>query len=348
MNQDSHNKAEETLTQSERAAMRNNLSAFMAEHPAVAPLWLRFLDRLGAFFDTLDRSPLFGARMLIPAFSLVLVLGLGTSFAAERSLPGDALYPIKILFNEQITEVFQRSDSAKAEWESKLVSRRLEEVEALAVKGELTPVVREELQASIAVSAADFDASVAKLAVRDEEAVARAQSQFEASLTGHEQTLTALSNSRASSTHSVTPVLASISEHKRKLSAGRASLEAKIASKSGSTTRPIALVARKQTKSSLQGTKISSSGRETLSDSRSVTQMSAGNSVEESDRQGSGREEKKHGEPQESTHAESTANTLTTLSLFATSLATTSATSTATTTISTATSTATSTESDDD
>lgn len=47
----------------------------------------------------------------MPVFAAILVaalLGGGTSFAAQGTLPGDLLYPVKVGFNERITEAVDR------------------------------------------------------------------------------------------------------------------------------------------------------------------------------------------------------------------------------------------------
>lgn len=348
MKEESHNVHESDLTHRERASMRNNILAYMADHPAIAPFWIRFLDRLNAIFDGLERTPLFSARMMVPAFALVLVIGVGTSYAAESALPGDALYPIKVLFNEPLGEAFQQTESAKAEWESRMVSRRLEEAEALAAKGELTPIVQEELQASIAVSAADFNASVAKLAAVDDVAVARAQSKFEASLLGHEEVLTALSSRRAAEGRSIAPILASISVHKQALASGRASAEAKVAAKNDATVRTLAATTRKSAKTAIADVQMAFSDRGTPSASARVSNAIAQNSVNEGDSQfEQGNYAKAFMAFQAATREAGSAQVQVEAQIMLSSLAqdaaTTGATSTATTTISTATSTATTT-----
>jgi hypothetical protein len=68
--------------------------------------------------------------------AIVLALcaaGGGTVYAAQDSLPGDALYPIK-LGTEQVMMVLPGEDIAKAERALNFAERRMEEIEALAEK----------------------------------------------------------------------------------------------------------------------------------------------------------------------------------------------------------------------
>ncbi len=274
------------LTQSERASMRNHLMAFMAEHPALAPFWMRVADRLSGFFERAERHSFLSTRTVMPAFALVMVIGVGTSFAAEGALPGSPLYAIKVMFNEPLAGVFVQSDAAQAEWETKLVSRRLEEAEALVSKGMLTPIAQEELQASIAISAADFNTSVAKLAQSDDSAaVARVQSNFEASLAGHEEVLTKLSNSVAAKTQPIGPILASVSVHKQALAMGRANAEAKVAAKDGNTVRTIAATTRKSAKTAIRDVNAAMTQQGAPSASARISGALAENSASEGDSQ---------------------------------------------------------------
>ncbi len=54
----------------------------------------------------------------------------GMTFAAESSLPGDILYPVKTQVNENVVRVIKSvSPAAKAEFEVRMVDRRLKEAE---------------------------------------------------------------------------------------------------------------------------------------------------------------------------------------------------------------------------
>lgn len=68
--------------------------------------------------------------------ALSLCLFVGTSgiavFAAERSLPGDALYAVKTRMNEPIAGLFKVSGEKRVAFEWELLERRLTEAEALA------------------------------------------------------------------------------------------------------------------------------------------------------------------------------------------------------------------------
>ena len=68
---------------------------------------------------------------------IILVITGGTSFAAEGSLPGDILYPVKTVLNESVKSVLVIGPQAEVKWETEKISRRLDEAEELAVRGDL-------------------------------------------------------------------------------------------------------------------------------------------------------------------------------------------------------------------
>jgi len=72
---------------------------------------------------------------IILAIVLTLsALGGGTAYAAQDSLPGDALYPVK-LGTEQLRMMLPGNDVAKAQRALSFAERRMGEIEALAEKG---------------------------------------------------------------------------------------------------------------------------------------------------------------------------------------------------------------------
>lgn len=79
----------------------------------------------------------------------VVVLGSGTTYAAQGALPGSPLYPIKVGVNEPIKEVLAFSNEAKIKFHTETAQVRLEEAEALASEGRLDNEVSVVLAANI-------------------------------------------------------------------------------------------------------------------------------------------------------------------------------------------------------
>jgi hypothetical protein len=91
------------------------------------------------------RSLWFFPRAGVVSLALILLVGAGTAFAAEGSLPGDLLYPIKVSVNEKVLTGIALSPKARAITEARLLERRLEEAAELGAKGEFSPEASVEL-----------------------------------------------------------------------------------------------------------------------------------------------------------------------------------------------------------
>ncbi len=79
-------------------------------------------------------------------FVFLFVISGSLAFAAEGSVPGELLYPIKVEITEPVRNMLTLSGTAKAYWEARKAERRLEEAESLAVRGDLDTQKREELE----------------------------------------------------------------------------------------------------------------------------------------------------------------------------------------------------------
>lgn len=84
--------------------------------------------------------------MTAAIIAIMLILGGGTSYVAEGSIPGDFLYPVKIEVNENVKSTFAFSNEAEAKLQAQFVAERLEEAEKLALRGELNATVSAGIQ----------------------------------------------------------------------------------------------------------------------------------------------------------------------------------------------------------
>lgn len=122
------------LRPEEKNDARAALVAFMDAHPLPTQETPVPAPRWSLFPLPLNLRP-------IPVL-LVLILSLSGSgalaYAAEDTLPGDLLYPVKVRVTEPIVAALTFSPRAKVEVQTRFATRRLEEVERLAQKGTLT------------------------------------------------------------------------------------------------------------------------------------------------------------------------------------------------------------------
>jgi hypothetical protein len=210
--------------------MRGSLYAFMIENPARIPIRLYALDLVRAVGRRMQNTKLIEAMAVL---LLIVGVGAGTSNAAEGSLPGDLLYPVKVSFNEPVEGVFAVSQAAKNSWDMKLADRRLSEAEVLAAQGRLTPVVSKAAQAQLDSVTRNLDTSnnaaqdVAD--VSHASSAATAQAQLETSLSAHAQVLTALTAAVPSSKTEIAPILTSVENSVKAARVSRAQATGRLA-----------------------------------------------------------------------------------------------------------------------
>lgn len=85
-------------------------------------------------------------RMVATLSLLVLIFSTaGISRAAEQSLPGDFLYPVKTQVNERLQTSFALTSEQKARVASELTLKRLKEAEVLSKRGHLDEVRKAEI-----------------------------------------------------------------------------------------------------------------------------------------------------------------------------------------------------------
>lgn len=128
------------LTETEKSAMRARLEAAMSGAPAeegapAAPVRVQ--------------SPyhwMFAPRQLaVGVLAVLLIVSTSSAYAAEGSLPGGVLYPVKINLLEPIKVALATSPAAKAQVNADIATERVHEAQTLAVQGALTPHTAEEI-----------------------------------------------------------------------------------------------------------------------------------------------------------------------------------------------------------
>jgi len=117
------------LSNEEKENMREFVFQYVDEHP--------FIDKNVTESYAGFKYSLW-MRFAVPVAVVVILFGgIGASMAAEGSLPGDFLYPIKVSFNENIRGALAFGDKAQESWKLRQIERRFEEIGALAKKGKI-------------------------------------------------------------------------------------------------------------------------------------------------------------------------------------------------------------------
>lgn len=173
------------LSSEEKNTSRLKLLSFMKLKPVRRWVFSRQEYRSNVFVSILNL-----AKKPMPiVISIVLLLTAGTSIAAEKALPGQVLYPIKVAINEEVIAFASFDSEAKAEWEIRRTERRLEEAEELASKGRFSAEVSQRIEANFEEHAERVRARIAEFEAKDVQVSTDLSSKFEASLRAHENIL---------------------------------------------------------------------------------------------------------------------------------------------------------------
>jgi hypothetical protein len=222
----------------DKARMRDALSAYVDLHemPARAV-------RSPYFSYVFSRS---GSGVL--AFVLILLVGgSGAAYAAEGSVPGSPLYPVKVSLIEPVQGALITSAEGQASWHADLASRRLEEATQLAVANKLDSKTQEYLQTKFntEVDTSNKDADVLA-ATGNTDAALDARSELEAKITAHAEILAAVDShlaTTASSTDTGTKkLLASVQKRRVEALQARLALEDSARTHNADTTVAVAML----------------------------------------------------------------------------------------------------------
>ncbi|MDB5225475.1 MAG: hypothetical protein JWL87_427 [Candidatus Adlerbacteria bacterium] len=146
------------------------------------------------------------------AAALVLALGGGASIAANQSLPGDALYGVKVNVNENIDTALSFSAQSKAESHIGAIETRISEVQKLSAGGSLSADAQADINANIEAHAQAVMEAVADLQAKgDYAAAAEVAAKFQSSMTEHASILVqAQGNADANARAAVAPVISKV------------------------------------------------------------------------------------------------------------------------------------------
>lgn len=197
------------LEHAKKDAVKENIVAYMNMHPVRKNV----SDRLKSqnrgnilFFNTQHMY----AKI---ATLLILLSGSGTAFAAENTIPGDSLYPIKIHINEPVREALAVSSEAKANWNAEVAERRLDEASKLAVQGKLSAELGTKLETKFVEQTQKIKDRIAKLqeAGKDDSA-SELSTRLQSALQIHSEILDTLNSATDTPRQEIKPLLKQLKE----------------------------------------------------------------------------------------------------------------------------------------
>jgi septum formation topological specificity factor MinE len=164
------------LSAAEKRDLRERLVAYMEYHPLPSKQTAT-TTRPAAQLEQRAGEPfvLVSVRFgrLFRALGGVAVLFLIiTPVLAERAVPGDVLYPIKVRVNEEVRSSLALSPYQKVEWETERLERRIAEARLLASAGKLTPEVEAEVVKAVQKHTESANEEIASIRATDSEEAA--------------------------------------------------------------------------------------------------------------------------------------------------------------------------------
>jgi hypothetical protein len=167
------------LTEEERVRVFKHIEQIMENNPIPSP----YAPRPGYKF--VPRPVVY---VLLSVLVLMITTG-GVSFASMNTIPGDALYGIKVKVAEPLLDALVQSKSTdlQARWQATKAIRRLEEASKLAKVNKLTPEHRIALEENLNKNVEEFNKVVDS---KEETGPAKTEEEnlkvyFEASLSAH-------------------------------------------------------------------------------------------------------------------------------------------------------------------
>lgn len=151
-----------SLTPKMRDSLRASLLEYARFHSAQGSVRIaeeaRSMKQMPSSIAFIRRITINLRTMTAAIILMALLLGGGTSYAAQGAVPGDILYPVKVDVNDNVRSALALSDEAKASVQADLLKERLEEAETLAADGKLSASTSAALSARVA---SHYEAAIA-------------------------------------------------------------------------------------------------------------------------------------------------------------------------------------------
>jgi hypothetical protein len=135
-----------SLSKEAKQGMFERLSLYAEEHPIpTLPMTLKS-PWYSSFFQYTHYHR---SAYMIATFATLVIIGGNISYAAEQSLPGDLLYPVKLRVNEKVGDALQFTSEAKVSWATVKVQKRLQEAQTLIDKGAFDDTKRVQIEQEV-------------------------------------------------------------------------------------------------------------------------------------------------------------------------------------------------------
>lgn len=184
-------------------------------------------------------------KKFVPALAMfvILVSTGGVSIAAERALPGEALYSLKVNVNEEVRGLVAVTPEAKAKFALEVTDRRLKEAALLSTQGKLNAKATGIIQKQLARQADQVKNQVASLvSTNNLKSAQEIALNFESALRTHEFILQKLSDSQSTTTfaladNNISAIIATVQTELATTTSSRSLIQTQELAKSASKTK---------------------------------------------------------------------------------------------------------------
>ena len=199
----------------EKRELRDRLVSYMEYHPLPTDLKQAVKEPL-VMDSTVKVVRVSKLRLFQWSGALVAIFMLVVPYVAERAVPGDALYAVKVNFNEEVRSTLALSAPEKIAWETERLNRRIAEARLLANEGRLTEETETMMADAVRLHSENARKEIEHLKETDKEEAVLASIQLDTALDVQSASLRSSDHSSTTSGRSVAKIETVIAESQKK------------------------------------------------------------------------------------------------------------------------------------
>ena len=199
-----HKKSESLyLKTSEKNALKERLISYMEYHPLTAEK--KIIKSEVVLSDSVIKViNLNSLKFWQWTGATMAILLLVVPYVAEKSIPGDMLYAVKVNFNEELRSTLALNSYDKVVWETERLNRRIAEARLLANEGKMTEELGNSVAEAVLIHSENAKKEIEHLKQTDEDGAVLASIQLDTTI--DVQSTALMSEVQSSSTEGVMAV----------------------------------------------------------------------------------------------------------------------------------------------
>ena len=197
-----HKKSESLyLRADEKRALEERLVSYMEYHPLASEKKVKPISEQSWVDTSVRVVNLNNLKFWQWSGATIAILLLVVPYVAEKSVPGDMLYAVKVNFNEEVRSTLALSPYDKVVWETERLNRRIAEARLLASEGKMTEELGNSVAEAVLVHSENAKKEIEHLKQTDEDGAVLASIQLDTTI--DVQSTALMSEVQSSSTEGV-------------------------------------------------------------------------------------------------------------------------------------------------